>query len=62
MKILVIGATGSIGAAVVHVLEGRHEVLRASHTRSTLTVDWSFPAACESMPSLRVGFARCSSR
>jgi nucleoside-diphosphate-sugar epimerase len=43
MKILVIGATGTIGAAVVHVLEARHEVLSASHTRSALTVDLVAP-------------------
>jgi NAD(P)-dependent dehydrogenase (short-subunit alcohol dehydrogenase family) len=43
MKILVIGATGTIGAAVVHVLEARHEVLSASHTRSALTVDLAAP-------------------
>jgi NAD(P)-dependent dehydrogenase (short-subunit alcohol dehydrogenase family) len=39
MKILVIGATGTIGAAVAQAFEARHEVLRASHTRSALTVD-----------------------
>jgi len=43
MKILVIGATGTIGAAVVNLLEARHEVLRASHSRSTLTVDLADP-------------------
>ena len=39
MKILVIGATGTIGAAIVQAFETRHEVLSASHTRSTLKVD-----------------------
>jgi len=39
MKILVIGATGTIGSAVALALEGRHEVLRASYVRSALTVD-----------------------
>jgi NAD(P)-dependent dehydrogenase (short-subunit alcohol dehydrogenase family) len=39
MKILVVGATGTIGAAVAQALEARHEVLRASHSRSALTVD-----------------------
>lgn len=39
MKILLIGATGTIGAAVAQALETRHEVLRASLTRSALTVD-----------------------
>jgi NAD(P)-dependent dehydrogenase (short-subunit alcohol dehydrogenase family) len=43
MKILVIGATGTIGAAVVQALEARHEVLRASHARSALTVDLADP-------------------
>lgn len=39
MKILVIGATGTIGAAVAQALEARHEVLRASHARSAFMVD-----------------------
>ena len=49
MKILVIGATGKIGAAVAEALEARHEVVGASHTRSALTVprtgrrQWSPP-------------------
>jgi NAD(P)-dependent dehydrogenase (short-subunit alcohol dehydrogenase family) len=43
MKILVIGATGTIGAAVAQALEARHEVLRASHARSTLTIDLADP-------------------
>ncbi|HET6159318.1 MAG TPA: short chain dehydrogenase [Dongiaceae bacterium] len=30
MKVLVIGATGTIGAAVAHALAARHEVMRAS--------------------------------
>lgn len=43
MKVLVIGATGTIGAAVVKLLEPRHEVLSASHSRSTLAVDIADP-------------------
>jgi NAD(P)-dependent dehydrogenase (short-subunit alcohol dehydrogenase family) len=43
VKILVVGATGTIGAAVVHALEARHEVISASHTRSALTVDLGVP-------------------
>lgn len=39
MKILLIGATGTIGAAVAEALAARHEVLRASHSKSELTVD-----------------------
>lgn len=39
MKILLIGATGTIGAAVAQALESRHEVIRASHSRSAQQVD-----------------------
>ena len=45
MKILVVGATGTIGAAVTQALEARHEVIRASHSRSALTVDLADPAS-----------------
>jgi NAD(P)-dependent dehydrogenase (short-subunit alcohol dehydrogenase family) len=43
MRILVVGATGMIGAAVTDALDPRHEVLRASHSRSALTVDLADP-------------------
>lgn len=43
MKILLIGATGTIGAAVAQALEARHEVIRASHSRSVFTVDLADP-------------------
>jgi NAD(P)-dependent dehydrogenase (short-subunit alcohol dehydrogenase family) len=43
MKILVVGATGTIGSAVARALEARHEVVRASHGRSALTVDIADP-------------------
>ena len=43
MKILVIGATGTIGAPVAQALETRHEVIRASRTRSELKVDLADP-------------------
>lgn len=43
MKILIVGASGMIGSAVAWVLEARHEVLRASHARSALTVDLADP-------------------
>jgi NAD(P)-dependent dehydrogenase (short-subunit alcohol dehydrogenase family) len=45
MKILVVGATGTIGAPVAQALEGRHEVIRASRSRSALTVDLADPAS-----------------
>jgi NAD(P)-dependent dehydrogenase (short-subunit alcohol dehydrogenase family) len=43
MKILLVGATGTIGAAVTQALEARHEVLHASHSRSPLTLDLADP-------------------
>jgi NAD(P)-dependent dehydrogenase (short-subunit alcohol dehydrogenase family) len=43
MRILIVGATGTIGAAVTQALEARHEVLRASHSRSALAVDLADP-------------------
>jgi NAD(P)-dependent dehydrogenase (short-subunit alcohol dehydrogenase family) len=45
MKILIIGATGTIGAPVTQALEARHEVIRASHSRSALKVDLADPAS-----------------
>src|SRR3954471_8492916 len=44
MKILVIGATGTIGRAVVTALAGRHEIVEASRKSTPLTVDISIPA------------------
>jgi NAD(P)-dependent dehydrogenase (short-subunit alcohol dehydrogenase family) len=54
MKILVVGATGTIGAPLAHALEGRHEVIRASHSRSALTVDLADPASIKRLYA-RVG-------
>jgi NAD(P)-dependent dehydrogenase (short-subunit alcohol dehydrogenase family) len=39
MKILVVGATGTIGMAVCHALSVKHEVIPASRSRSEITVD-----------------------
>ena len=54
MRILVVGATGTIGTAVVQALETRHEVVAVSHSSSALTVDM---ADCDSIARLyaRVG-------
>ena len=43
MKILVIGATGTIGQAVVKLLGQRHEIVAASATKSDFTVDIAKP-------------------
>jgi len=39
MKVIVIGASGTIGRAVVRALEGRHEVVQASAGKSPVKVD-----------------------
>ena len=41
MRILVVGATGTIGKAVVAALSSRHEVISASHNRAAERVDVS---------------------
>jgi NAD(P)-dependent dehydrogenase (short-subunit alcohol dehydrogenase family) len=43
MKILVVGATGTIGREVALALGDRHEVVSASHSRSALKVDLASP-------------------
>jgi NAD(P)-dependent dehydrogenase (short-subunit alcohol dehydrogenase family) len=54
MRILVVGATGTIGTAVTQTLEARHEVLRASHVRSALKVDLADPESIKRLYA-RVG-------
>lgn len=39
MRIIVIGATGTIGKAIVAALEGRHEVVQVGHRRGEYQVD-----------------------
>ena len=39
MKILIIGATGTIGKAIVNELNPRHEIIIAGHTRGDIQVD-----------------------
>lgn len=39
MKIIVIGATGTIGRAVVQAIGNRHEVIPVSFSKSAITVD-----------------------
>jgi NAD(P)-dependent dehydrogenase (short-subunit alcohol dehydrogenase family) len=49
MRILVVGATGTIGKAVVASLVAKHEIIEASHHSTPLTVDISNPAAIRAM-------------
>lgn len=48
MKIIVIGATGTIGRAVADALETEHEVIRASRGGST-RVDLEIPASIDAL-------------
>ena len=45
MRVLVIGATGTVGRAVVAALGGRHDVIAASDQGATEHVDLSDPAS-----------------
>lgn len=45
MRVLVIGATGTVGRAVVAALGGRHDVIAASDRGATEQVDLSDPAS-----------------
>ncbi|MBK3527872.1 MULTISPECIES: short chain dehydrogenase [Streptomyces] len=48
MKILVIGATGTVGSAVAGALEGSHQVVRASR-RGPVTVDLEDPSSLDAL-------------
>ena len=52
MRILIVGATGTIGSAVVAALQGRHDLVLASQQKSPEAVDIMDPA------SIRALFAR----
>lgn len=49
MKILVVGASGTVGRAVTTNLSARHQVLEASRTSSPLTVDLTDPASISAL-------------
>ena len=49
MRILVIGATGTIGRAVVETLYTRHEVVPVGHSSGALTVDIASPESIRAM-------------
>jgi NAD(P)-dependent dehydrogenase (short-subunit alcohol dehydrogenase family) len=49
MRILVIGATGTIGRAVAAALSSRHEIVAVGHSRGPLTVDMALPASIRAM-------------
>ncbi|MFL6195093.1 MAG: short chain dehydrogenase [Thermoanaerobaculia bacterium] len=49
MRVVIIGATGTIGKAVVGALKGRHEVIQASRNGGDHQVDISDKASIESL-------------
>jgi NAD(P)-dependent dehydrogenase (short-subunit alcohol dehydrogenase family) len=49
MRVLVVGASGTIGQAIVRALSPRHEVVRASRSRSEVQVDITNPESIRRM-------------
>ncbi|GJL54076.1 MAG: short chain dehydrogenase [Nitrospirales bacterium] len=49
MKIVVIGASGTIGSAVVKELEARHEIVTVGHRSGDITVDITSAASIQRM-------------
>ena len=49
MRVILIGATGTIGKAVMQAIAGRHEVVPVSHSRSPITVDLAEKGSIASM-------------
>lgn len=49
MRILIVGATGTVGQAACKELGGRHEIIKAGHTRGDITVDIKDDASIRAM-------------
>lgn len=49
MRILLIGATGTIGSAIAAALRDRHDVVEVSHKKTALTVDIADPESIRAM-------------
>jgi NAD(P)-dependent dehydrogenase (short-subunit alcohol dehydrogenase family) len=49
MKVMVIGATGTIGRAVVETLSPRHEVIKVGHKNGAYQVDVSSPGSIKEL-------------
>jgi NAD(P)-dependent dehydrogenase (short-subunit alcohol dehydrogenase family) len=49
MRILVVGATGTIGSAIVDALRAEHEIVEVSRGHTPLTADISDPASIRAM-------------
>ncbi|RLV61723.1 short chain dehydrogenase [Parashewanella curva] len=48
MKILIIGATGTIGQAIVSELESKHQIIKASRSQGDILIDLSSSASINS--------------
>src|SRR5215211_1342355 len=49
MRVIVIGATGTIGRAAADALAARHEVVRVGHSGGELRADLESPASLEAL-------------
>ena len=49
MRVLIVGATGTIGSEVAKALAARHEIVAASHSSGELTVDIAEPASIRAL-------------
>ncbi|HYK41551.1 MAG TPA: short chain dehydrogenase [Thermoanaerobaculia bacterium] len=49
MKVVVVGATGTIGSAIVEELERRHDVVRVGNTRGQINVDLASHESIEAL-------------
>ena len=49
MKIIVVGATGTIGKSVVAALSGRHEIVEVAHSSGEVRVDLADPGSIKQM-------------
>lgn len=49
MKIVIVGASGTVGSAVSELLAKDHQVIRAGHSRGDATVDMRDPASIKAL-------------
>ena len=49
MRILIVGATGTIGRAIAEGLGSKHDLLLASHSKAPLTVDIASPQSIQAL-------------
>lgn len=49
MRVMVIGATGTIGSAVTRLISTRHEVVQVGHRAGAFRVDLSSSASIEQL-------------